>query len=95
LTLSLSGNDVRADWSGCSVSGFAGYALVRSTDTEIHFPPEDRDTEVARITSQSTTAATDATAPSGRMTYRVYCLYVHDRETSVAGSSASVQIQVP
>jgi hypothetical protein len=95
LTLSLAGGGVRADWSACSVSGFAGYALVRSLDSEIHFPPEDRDTEVARVASASTTAATDAGAPSGRLTYRVYCLVRHDNETQAVGSSAAKQIQVP
>lgn len=95
LSLSLSGGDVHADWSACSASGFSAYALVRSTDSEIHYPPEDRDTEVAHITSASTTAATDGGAPSGRMTYRVYCLTVRDHETKVAGSSAARQIVVP
>jgi hypothetical protein len=90
--LSISGGSVRASWSACSVSGFAGYALVRSTDSEIHFPPEDRDTEVARSTSRS---ATDSGAPSGRMTYKVYCLARHDNETKVAGASATKQIVVP
>jgi hypothetical protein len=86
---------VRADWSACSFAGFAGYALVRSLDSEIHYPPEDKDTEVAHITSASTTAATDAGAPSGRLTYRVYCLVNPDHELKVAGSSSSKQIQVP
>jgi hypothetical protein len=95
LTLSLSGGGVRVDWSACSVSGFAGYAVVRSLDSEIHFPPEDRDTEVARITSASTTVATDGAAPTGRLTYKVYCLVSRDHEISVAGSSAAKQIQVP
>lgn len=95
LSLSLAGGGVRADWSACSASGFSGYALVRSTDGEIHYPPEDRDTEVAHVTSASTTVATDSGAPSGRMTYKVYCLYVHDHETKVAVSSAAKQIVVP
>jgi hypothetical protein len=95
LTLSLSGGGVRVDWSACSVSGFAGYAVVRSLDSEIHFPPEDKDTEVARVTSASTTVATDGAAPTGRLTYKVYCLTLRDHETSVAGSSAAKQIQVP
>jgi hypothetical protein len=95
LTLALSGGGVRADWSACSVAGFSAYALVRSTDAEIHYPPEDRDTEVAHVTSASTTAATDAAAPAGRMTYKVYCLIVVDHETKVAGASATKQITVP
>ena len=95
LSLSLVSGGVRLDWSACSVSGFAGYSIVRSTDSEIHFPPEDRDTEVARIGSASTTAATDAGAPSGTMTYRVYCLVNPDHEFKVAAASAAKQIRVP
>ena len=47
------------------------------------------------MTSASTTAATDAAAPSGLMTYKVYCLIVVDHETKVAGASAARQISVP
>jgi hypothetical protein len=95
LALSLSGGSVIADWTACNASGFSGYALVRSTDSEIHWPPEDHDTEVARVTAQSTTKATDASPPSGTMTYRVYCLVTKDHETTSALSSASKQIRVP
>ena len=95
LALSLSGSSVVADWTACNVSAFSGYALVRSTDPEIHWPPEDHDTEVARVTSQSTTKATDSGAPLGTMTYRVYCLRTVDHETKVALSTPSKQIKVP
>ena len=95
LTLSLSGGAVVADWNTCNVSGFSGYALVRSTDSEIHWPPEDHDTEVARISSQGTTKATDSNPPSGTMTYRVWCLKTVDHETKSAISSSSKQIKVP
>ena len=95
LTLSVDSGGVRVDWSACSVSGFAGYAVVRSTDSEIHFPPEDRDSEVARIGSASTTSVTDSGAPSGSLTYKVYCLVLLDHETKVAAATSSKQIQVP
>ncbi len=95
LTLSLAGGGVQADWTACSASGFSGYAVVRSTDPEIHWPPEDHDKEVARVTSASTTRATDATAPSGTLTYRVYCLRTSGGETKVALSSPAKQIKVP
>jgi DNA-binding transcriptional regulator of glucitol operon len=39
--------------------------------------------------------ATDDGVPSGRLTYKVYCLYVHDHETKVAASSFAKQITVP
>ena len=95
LSLSLVSGGVRLDWSACSVSGFAGYSIVRSSDPEIHFPPEDRDTEVARIGSASTTALTDSGAPSGTMTYKVYCLVNPDHEFKVAAASQARQIGVP
>jgi len=95
LTLSLSGGAVRADWSTCTYGNFAGYALVRSTDKEVHWPPETGDTEVARIGSRTTTTATDDTAPSGTAWYRVYCLYTRDGETKIAGKSDTRQITVP
>ncbi len=95
LSLSLAGGGVRADWTACSTSGFSGYALVRSTDPEIHWPPEDHDTEVARVTPASTTQATDGAAPSGTLTYRVYCLRTSGGETKAALSSPAKQIKVP
>lgn len=95
LTLSLAGGGVLVDWTACSVSGFAGYAVVRSTDSEIHWPPEDHDTEIARIAAAGTTQLTDAAAPTGRPTYRVYCLRTSGGETKVAASTPSARISVP
>ena len=46
---SVASGVVHVTWTGCSASGFDSYALVRSTDSEIHYPPEDGDTLVARI----------------------------------------------
>ncbi len=82
-------------WSTCQVTGFAAYAVVRSTDKEVHWPPEDNDTEVDRPTSQSTTAALDASPPSGTLTYRVYCLVLRDGQLKVAGKSGTATIVVP
>jgi hypothetical protein len=95
LALSLASGGVRADWSACSATGFAGYALVRAQDGEIHWPPESGDTEIARITSRTTTVFTDSTAPSGSVSYRVFCLYRHDSDTEVATASALRRISVP
>jgi hypothetical protein len=95
LSLSLAGGDVRAAWTTCSSSGFYAYALVRSTDSEIHYPPEDRDTLVAQVSSVGTTAAADTSAPSGRLWYRVYCLTRSGGETRVSKSTPTVQITAP
>ena len=95
LTLTLSGGGVRVDWTACSVTGFAGYAVVRSTDSEIHWPPEDHDTEIARVAAIGTTQLTDTGAPAGRPTYRVYCLRTSGGETKVAASTPSGRITVP
>jgi hypothetical protein len=95
LALSIAGGGVRADWSACTASGFAGYALVRSRDGEIHWPPESGDTEVARISSRTTTVATDSSAPSGSVSYQVFCLYRHDSDTEVATATAVRRISVP
>jgi hypothetical protein len=95
LALSLSGSSVVADWTACSPSGFSGYALVRSTDSEIHYPPEDRDTLVTTVAPGGATVATDAAAPSGRVWYRTYCLRRQDNETQVAGATNTVSVAVP
>jgi hypothetical protein len=95
LSLRLVTGGVSADWSTCHTAGFAGYAVVRSIDKEVHWPPETGDTEFARIGSQATTAATDTGAPSGSLTYRVFCLAVVDRETKVVGKSGTESITVP
>lgn len=95
LSLTLAGGGVRATWSTCSVSNFYGYALVRSTDHEIHYPPEDKDTLVTQISSNGTTTYTDGAAPSGTPTYRLYCLTRAGGETRVGTTTSSVQITVP
>lgn len=95
LALSLSGGNVRADWTACNASNFTGYALVRSTKYEVHFPPESGNTEVARITSRSTTAFTDTGAPAGTMTYQVFCLFVEGSETKFSAQTAPKSIVVP
>ena len=95
LALALSGNSVVADWTACSPGGFSGYALVRSTDSEIHYPPEDHDTTVATVGTGGSTKATDAGPPSGRMWYRAYCLTRHDNETKVAAATKTASVVVP
>lgn len=82
-------------WTTCPVDSFDRYALVRSLDSEIHYPPEDRDTVVAEVSSQTTTSATDGTAPSGRLWYRLYCLTNRDNELKTAGVTPTVAITAP
>ena len=95
LTLAYVAGGVQASWSSCPASGFAGAVLVRSTDREIHYPPEDFDTVVARVSSLTTTIATDTTPPLGALTYRLYCLSTHEGETNVSAQSPSASISVP
>ncbi len=95
LSLSLAGGGVRATWTTCSSSGFYAYALVRSTDSEIHYPPEDRDTLVTQVASVETSSATDSAASSGRLWYRVYCLTRNGGETKVSKSTPTAMITVP
>lgn len=95
LTVTLSGGNPVADWSSCSASDLSGYALVRSLDSEIHYPPEDFDTVVAQVGPSGTTAATDSAAPAGRVWYRVYCLGSSGGETRVRATTSTVSITVP
>jgi hypothetical protein len=95
LSLSLAGGGVKATWTKCSVSGFYAYAVVRSTDSEIHYPPEDRDTLVAEVSAVATTTATDGAAPTGSLWYRVYCLTRSGGETRVNKTTSTVKITAP
>lgn len=81
LSVQAGDNGVDLAWTSCSSSAFAAYAVVRSADSEIHYPPEDRDSLVALVTSRATTSVLDTGAPSGgRAWYRVWCLSRHDGE---------------
>jgi hypothetical protein len=95
LTVALGGGGVVARWTTCGASSFSAYALVRSLDSEIHYPPEDLDTVIATITSNSTTSATDAAAPTGRLYYRVYCLTNAGGETRTSATTPTASITVP
>ena len=94
LSLGLTSGGVLATWTACSAGGFDGYALVRSTDSEVHYPPEDGDTLVARIMNSGTTSKVVA-APSGARWYRLYCLVTTNGETRTAASTSTVRINVP
>lgn len=94
LTVELASGGVLASWSACSSSGFNSFALVRSSDSEIHYPPEDGDTLVARIANIDARSTVDA-APSGSSWYRLYCLARFDGETRTAATSTTQKIIVP
>jgi hypothetical protein len=94
LSLGLVSGGVLATWTTCSAGGFDSYALVRSTDSEIHYPPEDGDTLVARISNAGTTSTTVA-APSGTRWYRLYCLVVSNGESKTAATTSTMKITVP
>ena len=66
-----------------------------SSVLKVHFPPEGGNTEVARITSRSTTAFTDGGAPSGTVTYQVFCLFVEGTETKFSATTGPKSIVVP
>jgi hypothetical protein len=95
LSVAVAAGGIEATWSTCTVSGFNSYALVRSTDNEIHYPPEDRDTLVARITDVGQTSLLDTGASSGSAWYRLYCLVSQSGELKVSASSPTQQITVP
>jgi hypothetical protein len=95
LKLTISGDDVKADWSTCHADGFATYVLVRSTNKEVHYPPEDQDSIAATVTSRSTTEATDSDPPSGTVWYRLYCLATRDGQQKTVAKSGTEQTTVP
>jgi hypothetical protein len=94
LTLSSSGGSVVAEWSTCHADAFAQYVLVRSTNKEVHYPPEDGDSIAATVTARSTTEATDSEAPAGTVWYRLYCLAIRDGQLNAVAKSGTGQITV-
>ena len=94
LLVEVESGGVVATWTACAAAGFDSYALVRSTDSEIHYPPEDGDTLVAQVTEQAPSSFTDA-APSGSNWYRLYCLTSSGGETQIAERTSTVRANVP
>jgi len=94
IRVSVVSGGVLVTWTTCAVSGFDSYALVRSSDSEVHYPPEDNDTVVAHLPSQSTTSFVDA-APAGSQWYRLYCLTKSGGEIKTAARSSVVRVNVP
>jgi outer membrane biosynthesis protein TonB len=80
-------------WTRCTSGSFAAYAVVRSTDNEIHFPAEDRDTVVAMLTDRGSTRVTDRDAPNGaRVWYRVWCVSRSDGEYKTIWRTPTVSV---
>ena len=93
LTVGVSRGNPVLSWTTCTSSAFDGYAVVRSTDHEIHFPAEDHDTVVAIVTSRSSTSLTDAGAPSGvRVWYGVWCVRKSDGEYKSIWKTPTVSV---
>jgi len=95
LSLSKSNGDVSASWIYCASTPFDSYALVRSSISEVHWPPETANTQVARIFSQGTLGTVDTAAPTGTSWYRVYCLVNRDNEVQISRTSNMVSITLP
>ena len=93
LSVNVSGGNPVLSWTSCTSASFKAYAVVRSTDSEIHYPAEDHDTVVALITSAGTTRLTDSGAPSGvRVWYRVWCLSQQDGEYKTIWATPTVSV---
>ncbi len=95
LSVSLVNGQPLLSWGVCSSSSFAAYAVVRSLDSEIHYPPESNDTLVAMITSAATTQVSDTKAPTGRLYYRVWCLWNEGGEYQTISRTSIVSATVP
>ena len=85
---------VQLSWPTCTASSFASYAIVRSKDSEVHYPPEDLDTVAATITSAATTTFTDSVA-SGTYWYQVYCRTNAGGEAKTASKTSVLKVTVP
>jgi hypothetical protein len=93
LSVSVAGGSPVLSWTACSAANFAAYAVVRSTDSEIHFPAEDHDTLVAMVTSAGSTRLADTGAPAGvRVWYAVWCLSQSDGEYKTIWKTPAVSV---
>ena len=95
LSVALADGHPVLSWSTCTSDSFAAYAVVRSLDSEIHFPAEDNDTLVAMITSRDATQLTDTGAPSRKVYYRVWCLAGGGGDSSTISTTPTVSVTVP
>ncbi len=93
LSITVSGGQPHLSWTACTAGNFAAYAVVRSTDSEIHFPAETNDTLVALVKSAASTSLIDAGAPAGvRAYYRVWCTYLADTEYKTIWTTPVVSV---
>lgn len=93
LSVTANGGNPQLSWSTCTSASFAAYAVVRSLDSEIHYPAEDLDTLVATITNPNTTHLTDSGAPSGvRVWYRVWCVSNGGGESRTIWTTPTVSV---
>ena len=93
LSVSLASGQPLLEWTACTASNFAAFAIVRSQDSEIHFPAETNDMLVALVANQSASSLVDSGAPAGtRSYYRVWCSYLSDNEYKTIWVSNTVAI---
>jgi len=92
LLLTLDAGGVGASWTSCITAALDSYVLVRSIDHEVHYPPEDGDSIVARVSS---TGVLDGTVPPGTSWYRVYCLALVGGQVKTVAKSGTESIVVP
>jgi hypothetical protein len=93
LAVTVSGGQPHLLWSACTSSRFAAYAVVRSADSEIHFPAETNDTLVALVKDAGVTSLVDSGAPVGvRSYYRVWCTYTEGGEYKPIWTTPTVSV---
>jgi len=93
LAVDVRNGNPALSWTTCTSEAFKAYAVVRSTDSEIHYPPEDHDTVVAMVTSRADTRQADTGAAAGvRVWYRVWCLSRTDNEYKTIWRTPTVSV---
>ncbi len=93
LSITVSGGQPHLSWTACTAGNFAAYAVVRSADSEIHFPAETNDTLVALVKSAASTSLIDTGASPGvRAYYRVWCTYLADTEYKTIWTTPVVSV---
>lgn len=94
FTATIVSGGVQLSWPMCTASNFTSYAIVRSKDSEVHYPPEDLDTVAATINAASSTTFVDPIG-AGTYWYQVYCRTNSGGETKTASRTGVLKVTVP